>query len=73
MRLRIGGLVARLGLRWCRLAHRGKRAPMWPVNGRYECRDCGRMHRVYWEDVGAQLGRIHTTVAGVLYPAKRYL
>jgi hypothetical protein len=31
---------------WCRLMHT---APMWPSHGQYECRTCGRRHRVCWE------------------------
>jgi len=31
---------------WCRLMHA---APMWPAHGQYECRTCGRRHRVCWE------------------------
>lgn len=31
---------------WCRLMHA---EPMWPSHGHYECRTCGRRHRVCWE------------------------
>ena len=31
---------------WCRLMHS---EPMWPSHGQYECRTCGRRHRVCWE------------------------
>jgi hypothetical protein len=31
---------------WCRLMHT---ALMWPSHGQYECRTCGRRHRVCWE------------------------
>jgi len=31
---------------WCRVMHR---EPMWPTHGQYECRTCGRRHRVCWE------------------------
>jgi hypothetical protein len=31
---------------WCRLMHT---EPMWPSHGQYECRTCGRRHRVCWE------------------------
>jgi hypothetical protein len=37
---------ARIADLWCRLMHT---APMWPSHGRYECRTCGRHHRVCWE------------------------
>jgi hypothetical protein len=30
---------------WCRLMHT---EPMWPLHGQYECRRCGRRHRVCW-------------------------
>jgi hypothetical protein len=32
---------------WCRLMHT---EPMWPSHGQYECRTCGRRHRVCWEE-----------------------
>ncbi len=32
---------------WCKLMHT---EPMWPSHGQYECRTCGRRHRVCWED-----------------------
>ena len=31
---------------WCRLMHA---EPMWPSHGQYECRACGRRHRVCWD------------------------
>jgi hypothetical protein len=31
---------------WCRLMHA---EPMWPSHGQYECRSCGRRHRVCWD------------------------
>jgi hypothetical protein len=31
---------------WCRLMHT---ALVWPSHGQYECRPCGRRHRVCWE------------------------
>ena len=31
---------------WCKWMHT---APMWPAHGQYECRICGRHHRVCWE------------------------
>jgi len=37
---------ARIADLWCRLMHT---EPMWPSHGRYECRTCGRRHRVCWE------------------------
>jgi hypothetical protein len=33
------------GSLWCSLVHQ---APMWPIHGHYECRTCGRLHRVPW-------------------------
>jgi hypothetical protein len=35
----------RIGVWWCNLVHE---APMWPINGRYECGKCGRHHPVPW-------------------------
>lgn len=32
---------------WCRFMHT---EPMWPSHGWYECRKCGRRHRVCWEE-----------------------
>jgi hypothetical protein len=32
---------------WCRLMHA---EIMWPSHGEYECRKCGRRHRVCWEE-----------------------
>jgi hypothetical protein len=37
---------ARIANLWCKVMHR---APMWPSHGQYECRTCGRRHRVCWE------------------------
>ena len=37
---------ARIADFWCRLMHT---EPMWPSHGQYECRTCGRRHRVCWE------------------------
>jgi len=37
---------ARIADLWCRLMHA---EPMWPSHGHYECRTCGRRHRVCWE------------------------
>jgi hypothetical protein len=37
---------ARIATLWCRLMHT---EPMWPSHGEYECRTCGRRHRVCWE------------------------
>jgi len=31
---------------WCKLMHD---SPMWPINGRYQCRRCLRHHPVAWE------------------------
>jgi hypothetical protein len=32
---------------WCRLMHA---EIMWPSHGQYECRTCGRRHRICWEE-----------------------
>lgn len=37
---------ARIADFWCKLMHT---EPMWPSHGQYECRSCGRRHRVCWE------------------------
>ena len=37
---------ARIADLWCKLMHT---EPMWPSHGQYECRTCGRRHRVCWE------------------------
>ena len=37
---------ARIADLWCRLMHT---EPMWPSHGQYQCRTCGRRHRVCWE------------------------
>lgn len=37
---------ARIADFWCRWMHRD---PMWPSHGHYDCRTCGRRHRVCWE------------------------
>lgn len=39
-------IFERLLVLWCRLMHH---ATMWPINGRYECRICGRTYAVPWE------------------------
>lgn len=39
-------IKARIADLWCKLMHT---APMWPAYGQYECRTCGRRHRVCWE------------------------
>lgn len=38
---------ARIADLWCRFMHKGS---MWPAHGHYECRTCGRRHRVCWEE-----------------------
>ena len=35
---------------WCRYMHAGA---MWPIHGRYICRQCLRVHRLDWEEVSA--------------------
>ena len=47
---------ARIADFWCKLMHT---EPMWPSHGQYQCRKCGRRHRVGWEEP--------------LLPAPRYL
>jgi hypothetical protein len=39
------------GFLWCRLVHD---APMWPFRHSYQCRKCGRVHPVQWEELAAQ-------------------
>jgi hypothetical protein len=39
-------MPARIADLWWRVMHT---APMWPSHGQYECRTCGRHHRVCWE------------------------
>jgi hypothetical protein len=36
---------------WCRHMHNGA---MWPMHGRYLCRQCLREHPIAWEDVPAE-------------------
>jgi len=31
---------------WCRLMHN---SPMWPINGRYQCRRCFQYHPIAWD------------------------
>lgn len=38
-------LQSAIGERWCQAMHS---APMWPVNGEYQCRQCFRRYRVPW-------------------------
>jgi hypothetical protein len=38
-------LVEKLKDIWCRAFHN---EPMWPVNGRYQCRCCLRYHGISW-------------------------
>lgn len=42
-----GGLIETIARLWCRLTHN---APMWPINGEYECRICMRRFRVAWAE-----------------------
>lgn len=47
----------RFGTLWCSFLHN---SPMWPIRDHYECRTCGRQHRVPWaesERTGAPLIR----------------
>ena len=37
----------RFGTLWCSFLHD---SPMWPIRGHYECRTCGRQHRVPWAE-----------------------
>jgi hypothetical protein len=41
---------------WCKLMHS---EPMWPSHGQYECRTCGRRHRVCWEPALPATPRLH--------------
>jgi hypothetical protein len=53
MRL-ISLVVDSVSARWCSLMHRDQ--PMWPVNGRYECRTCQRKFEVPWESSEMVIG-----------------
>ena len=35
------------GTLWCSFLHN---SPMWPIRDHYECRACGRQHRVPWAE-----------------------
>jgi hypothetical protein len=39
--------LGKMGMLWCSLVHD---SPMWPIHGQYECRLCGRRHRVPWAE-----------------------
>ena len=39
--------IERIGSWWCKLMHD---APMWPIHGQYECRNCGRYYPVPWSN-----------------------
>ena len=30
---------------WCEFMHD---STMWPIHGRYQCRECGRLYKVPW-------------------------
>jgi hypothetical protein len=36
---------SKLGAMWCEVMHN---SPMWPINGQYQCRTCGRVYPVQW-------------------------
>jgi hypothetical protein len=57
--------LEKLGEVWCGLMHD---AAMWPINGQYECRTCGRHYPVPWsvERPFAAVGH-----AAALRPAER--
>jgi len=38
--------LARVAYLWCKWMHD---EPMWPSHGQYECRKCGRLHPVSWQ------------------------
>lgn len=40
---------------WCRLMHTES---MWPSHGQYQCRTCGRQHRVCWEQASPAASRL---------------
>jgi hypothetical protein len=48
---------------WCRLMHA---EPMWPSHGQYECRTCGRRHRVCWEQPAPAAPRLPALGRGML-------
>src|SRR3954451_18422059 len=39
-----------IGSTWCKLMHSD---PMWPINGKYQCRKCHRYRVVTWEAHGS--------------------
>jgi hypothetical protein len=49
---------ARIADFWCKLMHT---EPMWPSHGQYQCRKCGRRHRVGWEEVRDQSALVTAT------------
>lgn len=57
---------ARIADLWCKLMHT---EPMWPSNGQYECRKCGRRYSVCWEPPSPATPR---GVAGRIASAKRF-
>jgi hypothetical protein len=43
-------MIEKLLTAWCRQMHDGA---MWPMHGRYLCRQCLREYRLAWEDSSA--------------------
>ena len=43
-------LVNKLSELWCLFMHD---STMWPIHGRYQCGDCGRIYQVPWTESGA--------------------
>src|SRR3954468_1035613 len=43
-------LVRHIGSTWCKLMHSN---PMWPINGKYQCRKCYRYRVITWEAQGS--------------------
>ena len=54
---------ARIADLWCKLMHT---EPMWPSHGQYECRTCGRRHRVCWEQPAPAVPRVPALRRGML-------
>jgi len=59
---------ARIGALWCRLMHT---QPMWPMHGQYECRTCGRRHRVRWEVTSPAPPRVVALACEANHPQPR--
>ncbi len=43
----MGNIIERIGTWWCTSMHSD---PMWPIAGRYRCRECHREYEVGWSE-----------------------